>query len=441
MRMPPKLHKKFGFTRYPSVARTVALYCLVPGLIALCAQPAHAQSFQVIHSFSGTDGGNPAAGLTIDRAGNLYGTTEYGGTHTCDSQGHIGCGSIFKLSRHGASWILGSLYDFTGGSDKAYPEARVVFGPDGALYGTTSIGGGLGGDGAVYKLQPPTSACKSVSCPWTETVLFQFDFSTGSLPSGDLAFDAAGNIYGTTRAGGSSQCAGGQGCGVAYQLTHSGGVWAENILFTFLDGTEGREPDGGVILDRAGNVYGTTCTDNQTQAGLVFELTPSGAGWTENVLYFLEGSGAEHPCAGLISDPAGNLYGATEGGGSHHVGAVFRLTPSGSDWNFSLLASILGGQGQSGPSQSLVMDSAGNLYGASLIAGAHGYGSIFKVSPSNGSWTYTSLYDFTGGADGGNPNGNLVLDANGNIYGTTSYGGQSELGCSGSCGVIWMLTQ
>jgi uncharacterized repeat protein (TIGR03803 family) len=409
-------------------------------LIGLAALPAQAQTFSVIHTFTGSDGGNPYAGLTIDGAGNFYGTTEYGGAYPC-GQG-LNCGTVFKLTHRGSGWVTSQLYQFTGGNDGGLPQARVVFGPDGTLYGTT---GDLTSNnrGTVFNLRPPAAVCKSVSCPWTESPLFTFDFATGYYLEGDLAFDASANIYGTTVFGGIFENCGGQGCGVVYELTPSGGSWTENILYNFTDGSDGGHPSGGVILDHAGNLYGTAELDNYggSASGLVFEFSPSGSSWTEKALYHFVGTDdGEYPYAGLIFDRAGNLYGATVNGGTGGSGAVFRLTPSGGQWNFALLDSLAPGHGGLGPYQSLVMDSAGNLYGSSWTDGAHGHGSVFKLTPSNGGWTYTDLYDFSGNTDGDLPNGNLVLDASGNIYGTTYQGGRDGTGCFVTCGVIFEIT-
>ena len=412
----------------------------ITGALLLAVGAAQAQTFQVIHRFNGTDGGNPHAGLTIDHAGNLYGTTEYGGTHTCFDG--VGCGTVFKLSPRGSGWALSKLYDFTGGNDQSFPESRVVFGPSGSLNGTTSNGefGAGGGPGTVFNLRPPANLCRSFTCPWTETVLFSFsyDSGTGNLPMGDLAFDAVGNIYGTTFAGGMLQNCSGGGCGVVYELSQSGRDWTENILWAFMSEQDGAFPASGVIFDRAGNLYGTTIGP-QSGLGLIFELSPQGSGWTERVLYNLQGNDGEHPYAGLISDAAGNLYGATEHGGVNFGGTVFALTASGGHWDFSLLASLVQGRGSFGPLQSLVMDSAGNLYGASRTDGVNGLGSIFRLSPSHGGWIYTSLHDFAG-SDGYYPNGNLVLDANGNLYGTAFGGGNTGTGCSQECGVVFEIT-
>jgi uncharacterized repeat protein (TIGR03803 family) len=410
-------------------------------VLAIAATPlVQAQTFTVIHSFGGPDGANPGTGLTLDRAGNLYGTTEYGGNTGGFCQ-NTGCGTIFKLSHAGSGWVLSTLLKFNGqnGGDGLVPLGRVIFGPDGTLYGTTSCCSG----GTVFNLRPPANRCSSVSCPWTETVLYRFGYANGAIPIGDLAFDAGGNIYGTTRSGGDYNGCFGLGCGEVYQLTPSSGGWTQQILHNFEDGPDGEYPNSGVILDQAGNVYGTAPQDGSNNAGgVVFELTPSGPGWNFGVIYhFQNGADGDHPWGGLIFDSAGNLYSTTTYGGSGNGGTVFELMPSGGNWNFNLLYGLPGDSGSHGSEAKLARDSAGNLYGTTVKDGAYGHGSVFKLTPSNGGWTYTSLHDFTGGSDGGTPYGSVVLDSMGNLYGTTQNGGNAGPNCGGNyCGVVFEIS-
>ena len=404
---------------------------IVFGLTVGATPAAHAQTFKVIHTFDVSDGWYPDAGLTIDHAGNLYGTTAYGGNGTYN-------GTVFKLTHHGSGWVLSELYRFKGGNDGETPEARVVFGPDGKLYGSAG-GGGSGGAGVVFSLQPPASACKSASCPWTETVLFPFR-AYGALDlTGDLSFDAAGNIYGATFYGGNYEYCQEEGCGTIYELTQSGGVWTENILYIFTGGADGEFPTS-VLYGHDGNLYGTAQGDpnNQLKPGLIFQFVPSGGGWTENVLHQFQRTDGDLPVGGLIFDSAGNLYGSTVAGGYYGNGTVFELSPSGNYWSFSSLYSFAAGGAYYpyGPIGPLGMDGAGNLYGTTGTDGAYGYGAVFRLTPSNGGWTYTSLYDFTGGTDGSFPR-NVVMDASGNLYGITTYGGNSA--CQAGCGVVFEI--
>jgi hypothetical protein len=411
-------------------------------LVAIHSTAARAQTYTVLHAFSGSDGANPWAGLSMDRAGNLYGTAVYGGTRSQSCAEFFGCGSVFRLQHKNSGWIFSTLYQFSG-PDGGNPQARAIIGADGTLYSTTS-NNGSGDRGNVFRLQPPSRFCNAVSCPWMETVLFSFSTSTGAYPVGNLTFDAAGNLYGTTQSGGLTEYCSGGGCGVVYQLTKSGGVWTENILHAFTDGSDGSAPSSGVIFDHSGNLYGTVpqSSDPAAAYGLVYELSPSGPGWTLNALYnFQAGEDGAYPYAGLIFDAAGNLYGATRNEGSGRGGTVFQLSPSEGSWSLTTLYGFSQGSGYWGPYSTLVMDAAGNLYGTTYSDGAYGWGSVFKLTSSIGGWTYSDLYDFTGQEDGKWPVGTLVLDANGNVYGTT-YGGGNIFGCSGDfgCGVVFEIT-
>lgn len=429
------------FRNFAAVNRSATVFTLVTITLALSlavAQSARAQTFSVIHNFSGgLDGANPYAGVTMDRGGNLYGTTYAGGSR------HLG--TVYQLKRAGSGWIANGLYSFTGGpNDGLEPLARVVFGPDGSLYGTASQGGSVAdcgelGCGMVFKLQPPATFCRSVSCPWTETILYFFQGnSDGFFPTGELVFDHAGNLYGTTELGASG--------GSAYELTPSGNTWTESVVFDFTSRT-GYEPYSGLISDNAGNLYGTTQTGGVYFQGTVFRLTQSGSGWTLSVPYnFMDESDGGNPNAGVVLDQSGNIYGATTSAGQGGGGTVFELSPSGDDWVFSLLYGFTanfygncpnpGRQRNSGPGPAapLTMDAAGNLYGTTACDGAHQMGNIFKLTPSSGGWIYTSLYDFTGGQDGAYPLSNVIMDESGNLYGTASAGGSSNNG------VVWEIT-
>jgi uncharacterized repeat protein (TIGR03803 family) len=184
-------------------------------------------------------------------------------------------------------------------------------------------------------------------------------------------------------------------------------------------------------------MYGTVATAGANNAGGVFQLTPSGPGWTES-LYPTPGQGGTYPNQGLVRDPEGNLYTTASGGGWHNGGTAFELQVAGGSWNFQLLYDF--GPGGSGvdPSGTMTMDTAGNLYGVTERGGASDGGAVFELSPSNGGWTYRSLHDFTGGSDGGNPFGNVTVDSNGNLYGTAASGGSQN--CHSGCGVVWEIT-
>lgn len=409
--------------------------------------PSQAQTFTVLHNFNGgSDGSTPYAGVTLDRGGNIYGTTRLEGHENCSSPGS--CGIVYKLTHSGSGWILTTLYEFQGAGvgDGANPTARVVFGPDGALYGTTEFGGQGnqcdGPCGTVFRLTPPAASCRSTACPWAETVLHDFQGGNdGGFPwLGDVVFDRNGNLYGTTIYGGGGYCYS-DGCGTVYEMSHSSGGWSEQLLFPFYNGP-GSLPMGGVTLDGSGNLYGATSIDNYdgnpVSYSAVYELTSDNGNWTVNSLFTFsnEQDDGTAVAGAPIFDQAGNLYGATSVGGPLGGGSVFELTPSGGGWNFTLLHafSYSGDARSPGPLGSLTMDAAGNLYGTTYADGANGCGAVFKLTPANGTWTYTSLHDFTCHNDGGNPYGNVSFDSAGNIYGTASVGGTQNRG------VVWEIT-
>ncbi len=392
---------------------TAALAIAIVFALTAFVQSAQAQTFTVLHNFTnGPDGGEPQAGLTMDRAGNLYGTASTGGntSGSCSYPNPPGCGTVFKLSPRGSGWVLTTLYTFSG-PDGRNPLARVIIGPDGSLYGTTSLGGD-NNTGTVFNLRPPAAACKAALCPWTETVLHSFDgYGDGAQPTfGDLVFDAAGNLYGTTPYGGQGDR------GTVYELTRSNG-WAETVLYKFQGGNDGATPYGGVVFDQAGNLWGTTGYGGGYDNGTIYQLVPSGGGWTESVVYnFLGASDGANPYSGLIMDQFGNFYGATFGSNGT-TPKVYELSPSNGGWMFNLLYSFGHNQGVIG---NLAMDAAGNLYGTNY----YDMPEVFRLTPSNGGWTLTG---FSGGA-GSNPCGNVIFDSSGNLYTTTQGGGTGEVG-------------
>lgn len=396
------------------IFRTFAFSLLIT-LIAISIPSAHGQTFSVIHNFTaGGDGLNPLAGLTLDRAGNFYGTA---------SGGAGGYGMIFSLKRAGSGWILNPLYSFTDVNDGYVPWGELTMDRNGILYGETYEGGiGTcygGGCGTVFSLKPPAAACPAVSCPWTHAVLYRFTGGgDGGLPLGTVILDQAGNLYGTTYHGGMDNG------GVVYQLVPSNGGWSQNILRTFASGNGG-QPQAGLVLDSAGSLYGTTSEGGDHDKGTVFRLASSGSDWTLSVVYSIGaqiGDDGTTPLQGVIVDPSGNLYGTTgfnELGG----GTAFELSPSSGGWTYTLLNDFAG-SGTQGPTGGyLVMDRAGNLYGTNYSGGVFGFGSVFKLTHTNGGWTSTVLHSFTGGIDGGAPMGSVVLDASGNLYGAANLGG------------------
>jgi len=400
------------------LAATAAVFAVALALAAVLTPSAQAQTYSVIYNFSGGDGGaQPMAGLTFDGVSSLYGTANAGGV-TGGSCGSNGCGMVYRLTNGISGWSLSPLYEFTGGADGQNPQtANVVFGPNGALYSSTFLGGGGCNDlgcGTIFKLFPSRTG-------WVETVIHRFGGLDGAGPVGSLVFDHLGNVDGATNEGGI------RNGGVVYQLNAAGG-YREFVLFHPYG-----YPGSSVTIDHAGDLYGTTFNAGANDFGSVYKLTSNGIGFTSTELYdFTNTTDGEYPKAGVILDQAGNLYGATSTGGSGHGGTIFKLAFSNGGYTFSTIYSFRspsnGQQLISGPIGNLTIDGAGNLYGTTLVDGAHGYGSVFKLTPSNGSWTYTSLHDFTNGSDGGLPFGNLIIDSHGTIYGTASTGGASGLG-------------
>ena len=426
----------FGLSWSPSnTALTILLtllYLIFLFLFLTLTTPsAQGQTYRVIYDM-GTVGEGifPFCGVTIDGAGNLYVTTK-------ENLGRPDAGTVFMLSPTASGWIYSPIYSFGGGYDGANPYDRVIFGPDGNLYGATAGGGGaaycsgFGGCGTVFKLSKQGNS-------WRETILYAFQGPPdGMWPyNGDLVFDQAGNIYGTTEQGGynGGNCQARDGCGLVYKLTPSAGGYTESVLYRFTFGADGAFPQAGITIDRAGNMYST--------AGYTaYELTPSGSGWTEKTLYtFQGGRQGSWPFGGLILDQHGNLYDTTVLGGMGNAGTVFELASSNGNWAYNLLHTFVTfnyARGN-GPFSNLTMDAVGNLYGTAGGGGLYGWGSVFKLIPSSNGWIYTSLYDFCRGGrpclDGASPVGGVAFDANGNLYGTTYYGGETW------GGVVWEIT-
>ena len=399
-----------------------------------------AQTFSVIHYFTGgLDGNYPGATMILDRAGRLYGTTVMGGIQNQNCV-EGGCGVVFRMSGSGSNWVFNPLFSFPGNLSLGItPAAPLTFGPDGALYGTTQGGPAcFEGCGVVFRLAPPLNSCHTVLCPWSETVIYTFHGGTDGIEpqSSGVVFDPAGNMYGTTALGGAN------GKGVVYKLTRNGSQWVESILYNFNGAGDGSNPLAGVILDSVGNLYGTTqmggdlSCDFSQGCGTVFELSPSGSGWTENTIYTFESSSdvGTNPIAGLVFDTSGNLYGSDGYRNGQVDSAVWELQHGNGGWTPSVLTYLLG---NGGPHSALTIDAQGNLYGTTEKGGAHFEGSVFKLSPQGGAWTYTDLHDFHID-DGWVPVGGVTLGPNGTLYGTAAQGGTGS--CFDGCGVVWQIT-
>jgi len=356
-------------------------------------------------------------------------------------------------STAGAQVKFKTLYEFTsnGMYGDSYPHAPgLVFDPAGNLYGTAEDGYTTG---TVYELTPNAGGT------WAYHVLFSFNWNDGASPRGRLVFDSAGNLYGTTTyGGGPSGCYFTGDCGVVFKLTHnSDASWSESVLHTFTgEGGDGSNPDGTLIFDAAGNLYGTSQWGGRGM-GSVFQFVPNTDGnWTEHIIYgfAFDGSSGAYPWSdSVVFDAAGNLYGTTayggepgcspRGNGCYGLGVAFELTPNADgSWSEKVLHSFTAGKDGATPTGASVLDASGNLYGTTFWGGANnGNGNVYKLSPnSDGTWTQHVLHQFTGGTDGGEPFSGVIFDAAGNLYGTTTVGGNLSF-CNGAgCGVVFRLT-
>jgi uncharacterized repeat protein (TIGR03803 family) len=399
----------------------VLLGCACAAIALAPACGAQAKTFKVIYTFCAqtncSDGGAPYGGLILDDKGNLYGTTSINGNLKCNSP--AGCGTIFELSAQGT---LKGLHSFKTGQGRE-SLSNLVADNKGNLYGSLTYGGDdsgcdEAGCGTVYKL----------AADGTEKTLYVFTGqSDGGNPFGSPIIDSQGNVYGTTNGGGLAACGG--GCGTVYKVTPSG---KETVLYNFCSDIQnsicldGVFPQGSVIADKAGNLYGTTFGGGSLNWGTVFELAPDG---TETVLYsFKGGADGGVPEAGLIADDKGNLYGTTTVGGSAGYGTVFKVAPDGTE---TILHSFAGGSDGNYPMASLVEDKKGNLYGTTTLGGGSGCinndgcGTVFEVTQSG---TEKILHSFGDGSSGFYTYGSLVADGQGNIYGTTVFGGSTQWG-------------
>jgi len=362
----------------------------------------------VVYVFKGNasnDGASPAGGVVMDSAGNLYGTTAYGGTGDCV--------------------LLGSKL----------------------------------GCGTVYELLPP----KQKGGAWTETVLYSFPTAKqGYLPNGDLVFDRAGNLYGATEFGGGHGTTCNslyQYCGAVFELSPpktKGGKWTEKVLHGFRGGTDGASPNGGLLLDNKGSIYGTTLngggssncnTTYSTGCGTEFKLTAPTTkvgSWTEVVLHrFKDKDDGASPNGGLIFDePNSALYGTAGGGGAGTVGVVFRMAPvTGGGWVEKALHSFTATKGGRNPWGPVTVDSSENLYGTAHAAAGDKFGGlVFALRPATkGTWSFAVLYNFAGAPDGAYPVSKLIFDMWGRLYSTTEAGGTGQA-CQGGCGTVFRVS-
>jgi hypothetical protein len=417
------------------------------------------------------DGEYPAGGVVFDKAGNLYGATTDGGGECPPAQCGI-VFQLSPPAKNGDPWTETVLHIFKGNAsgDGNTPVGSVIIDTAGNLYGTTGYGGTgncvlLGdkvGCGTVYELSPPTQKGGA----WTETVLYSFPTpKQGYLPNGNLVFDKAGNLYGATMFGGGygTTCDPYyQYCGTAFELSppkKQGGAWTEKLLHGFRGGTDGANPNGGLVFDGKGAIYGTTYSggsqnckyESEIGCGVTFELRPptkKGENWSEKVLYRFDRTNSDggNPMSGLVYGTNGRLYGTTLNGGPEGGGIAFCLTPPHKEsepWSEKVLHGFgdnVFGYDLEGP---LVFDASGNLYGAANTgSGSAAYGNVFQLKPNRtgDKWGLGVVYDFAGVPDGGNPAAGLIFDGSRILYGTTQSGGSGTDCGSRGCGTVFQVS-
>jgi uncharacterized repeat protein (TIGR03803 family) len=381
-----------------------AVCAVVFGSLATAPPAFAAGSEQTLYSFcssggsSCTDGILPSGGVIFDAAGNLYGTAGGGGANSW--------GTVFELTPNGGKWTEQTLYNFcsdSGCTDGGYPTSGVILDAAGNLYGTTFAGGAYNA-GTVFELTPHNGT-------WTEKVLHSFTGGNdGTGPEAGLVIDAHG--------------------GMVFELIPNNGTWTEKALHWFKErGKGGSNPDSSLVLDKSGNVYGTTPYGGIYDHGTVFELIPGNGFWMEKVLHNFntKSRGGYPPTAGVILDSSGNIYGTTSGGGTYNGGTAFELTPSHGIWSLNVLVAFKPGRfGPVGPS-GLVLDTSGNLYGTTYGGGAYARGGVFELTPNSGTWSEKLLFSFNPN-DAYSPDSGLILDASGNLYGMTEFGGKYNYG-------------
>jgi uncharacterized repeat protein (TIGR03803 family) len=409
----------------PTLRSAACFSILMLAVFFLGSTELHAQTGHILHSFTGSpgDGSGPQGLVVVDQAGNVYGSRPFGANHggICAALG--GCGMVFREVNRNGAFVYNPLYLFHG-SDGAQPFAGVAIGPNGVVYGTTLFGGGMGcggnGCGVIFKLTPPLTFCRMVFCSWDETVIYSprgssdpsgffstvlvdnagnlygVSFSGGSFengtvyklspsgggnytettlysftggddggePMGDIAMDAAGNIYGTAAYGGAD------GFGTVFKLVRSAGGYTFQLLYTFTGGPDGAIPQGNVVLDSAGNLYGAS-----GDGGGIFQITPSGT-------YTLIDTQAQSLQAPISIDATGNLYGTTYGGGQRGDGSMFKDTYTGGSWTHNVIFSFDGANGGL-PLSDVGFDASRNMYVTSTAGGqgGQGQGTLVQVTP------------------------------------------------------------
>jgi len=382
---------KFGSMKLPTaIIRAALMLAMISALLLIAALPAQAQEAVLYNFTGGSDGANPQSNLTFDSAGNLYGTTPGGG---------LGYGVVFEISPNGG-WHETVLYSFTGGADGSSPSGPVIFDNLGNLYGTTDSGGAYG-YGVVFELSPTGAS-------WTETVLCTFTGGYNANPINGLIFDPAGNLYGTASGG------------AVFELSPSGGGWTEQIIYTVMGPV-------GLTMDAAGNIFGVSYYN-------VFKLSPNGnGGWNPTVIHTFAGppKDGSNPQGAPVLDEAGNIYGTTSGGGAKNYGTVYMLSlittgKKKGQWKERILHPFADNSGGSLPRAGILFNGPGTICLTTWSSGYRGAGTIYQLSGYR--FRYKGAVWRFHYADGAHPQGSLIRDSAGNLYGTTSSGGSSNAG-------------
>ncbi len=428
-------------------AKTWNSSIVILGLIAVwfmvSTSQATAVTQHILHEFDFADGMDSQGGVILDPAGNLYGTTFYGGINNC---GWGNCGVVYKLSRSAdGKWTETILHRFTG-PEGSHPSGSLIRDAKGNLYGTTEFGGSHSG-GTVFRLTPLKNG------KWRHTILYSFGATDddGTTPFAALALGRKGNLYGTTYSGGfPGRCPARRGCGVVFKL--SPGLkdkWTERILYRF-NGRDGANPTAGVFRSQEGRLYGTTESGGVFNCaygcGVAFELTRDKKGvWSETVMHKFTGAAdGASPWGGLTPDHHGTFYGATVQGGNQNCygggcGVVFKLSRDiGGHWEQTVVYTFNTITEGDGAWDKPILGPDGSLYGDT----GSGYGNVYKLTKgTDGNWFETVLFSFNGGSTGWDPIG-LVFDKKGNLYGTTDAGGNPKVRqCAGDngCGLVYQL--
>jgi uncharacterized repeat protein (TIGR03803 family) len=406
------------------------------GTVFKISNPSTAPTESVIHSFTGAnDGAFPYAPLIEAADGNLYGSAFSGS----------GTGVIFRISNPSTSPMESVIHTFTGGVDGAYPIGGVIQATDSNLYGSTS-GGGSSGHGTVFEINNPSTSP-------TESVLYSFaGGADGASPSASVLEGSDGNLYGTTVNGG-----GPSGVGTVFEISNPSTSPTESIIYSFTRGTDGTYPRASLIQATDGNLYGTAAAGGSSNCalgcgsvicpygcGTVFEIGSLSTLPVESVIYsFAGGTDTAFSNAALIQASDGNLYGTSFNGGTTDFGTVFKISNPSTSPTESVVYSFqpfVGGPDGIGPNAPVIQASDGNLYGTTIYGGMSGNGAVFKINNPSTFPTESVIYSFAGGTDGAMPNAGLIEAADGSLYGTTTAGGSNGCFAGSGCGTVFRIT-